>query len=281
MMARPIERHAASAPWAFRLALLPLPLLLLAALLRRYHMIELTPLFLVMAIAWLLAALALVAAVAAFRSIWWEGSQGFRLALGGAVLAALVLALPATIVVEMIRLPRLFDISTDQVDPPLFTAAPDSVTMRPLPGAAEKAEQLEAYPDIVPRHYDLSPERVFRSIEELVAARDWNVTDQRAPDSDNEVGWVEAEGATFLFALPVDVAIRIIQDDTGTLVDMRSASRLGAHDLGDNAERIRQFFADLDTSLQGVTEANDGAGAAADNDADLPPLPEPPPASGR
>ncbi|MEQ8695346.1 MAG: DUF1499 domain-containing protein [Bauldia litoralis] len=35
---------------------------------------------------------------------------------------------------------------------------------------------------------------------------------------------------------------------------MRSAARNGAHDLGANAERIRDFFRDLDASLQGISE---------------------------
>ncbi|MBN9011317.1 MAG: DUF1499 domain-containing protein [Rhizobiales bacterium] len=35
---------------------------------------------------------------------------------------------------------------------------------------------------------------------------------------------------------------------------MRSAARNGAHDLGADAARIRDFFGDLDDSLQGISE---------------------------
>jgi hypothetical protein len=35
---------------------------------------------------------------------------------------------------------------------------------------------------------------------------------------------------------------------------MRSAARNGAHDLGADADRIRDFFTDLDTALEGVSE---------------------------
>ena len=76
------------------------------------------------------------------------------------------------------------------------------------------------------------------------------------------------------FALPVDVALRLEADEDGTLVDMRSASRIGAHDLGDNAKRIRDFFADLDAALQGVTEVG---GSEPDDQQALPPLPQEPP----
>lgn len=277
MIARSPPRFAAEAPWALRFALLPLPLLILAAVFHRYQLIELTPLFVVIALAWVMAAVALFLAARAFRTIWWEGSRGLKPALAAAVLAVVVLALPAAILVEMVVLPRISDVSTDGTDPPLFTAAPDEVVMRPVPGDAEKTEQASAYPDIVPRHYPLSPERVFQSIDQLVAARGWGVTDRRAPDTDNEVGWIEATAATPGFSLPVDVVIRIVEDDRGTLVDMRSASRIGAHDLGDNARRIRGFFTDLDAALQGVTETTETAGPDAESGADLPPLPTPPP----
>jgi hypothetical protein len=33
---------------------------------------------------------------------------------------------------------------------------------------------------------------------------------------------------------------------------MRSTARNGAHDFGADAERIRKFFRDLDTALQGL-----------------------------
>ncbi|MCX5497522.1 DUF1499 domain-containing protein [Kaistia dalseonensis] len=277
MVARPTQRAARAAPWALRFALLPLPMLILAALLRRYALMEVTPLFVVLAIAWALSILALVCGVMAFRSIWIDGTTGLRPALTGVLLAIVALALPAAIVFELVSLPRLSDLSTDGTDPPLFTAAPDTVTMRPLPDARDKTLQAEAYPDIVPRHYSLSPERVFQAIATLVEARGWVVTDQRAPDSDNEVGWIEAEAHTLGFALPVDIVLRVVEDDQGTLVDMRSASRIGAHDLGDNARRIRAFFVDLDAALQGVTETNDGTDADSDTDDPLPPLPVAPP----
>jgi len=278
---------ARSAPWALRLAALPVPLVVLAALLHRYALIELTPFFLVLALAWLLAGATLVLAALALREIWIEGRTGLRPTLFAALIGVVVLALPAAIIVEMIRLPRLADISTDRTDPPLFTVAPEAITMRPLPDERARAEQASAYPDIVPRHYPLSPERVFQAIDGLVAARGWTVTDRREPDADNEVGWIEAEGTTLVFALPVDIVIRVVADDPGTLVDMRSASRIGAHDLGDNAARIRDFFAGLDAALQGVTEPNDGSDIDLDANgetpppSDLPPLPVPAPISAR
>jgi uncharacterized protein (DUF1499 family) len=284
MSARPSQRLTRSAPWALRFASLPIPLVALAAVLRHLGLIELSPFFVTLALAWALAGAALVLSALAFRSIWVNGDAGLRDALIAVFIALVVLALPAAIVFDMFRLPRLADVSTDGIDPPLFTVAPETVTMRPLPGAATKMAQGAAYPDIVPRHYPLSPERVFQSVAAIVAQKGWRVTDSRAPDTDNEVGWIEAEASTLVFVLPVDIVIRVIGDEDGTLIDMRSASRIGAHDLGDNAARIRDFFASLDAALQGVTD-DDMAGDDTDSDtpapSDLPPLPVPAPVNGR
>lgn len=283
MMRRPPQRYAPGARTALRLAMLPLPLMILAIILRQFGLLEIAPLFVTLSIAWLLAGLALVAATIALRSVWRDGDQGAGTAIGAIVLALVALVLPALVVVDLARLPRLADVSTDVIDPPLFTAAPDAVVMRPLPGEALQAAQLAAYPAIVPRHYPLSPERVYQAIESLAGARGWRITDARAPDADNEVGWIEAGATTFLLALPVDVVIRVIADGSGTLVDMRSAVRIGAHDLGDDAARIGGFFADLDTSLQGVAEPDDDARPAdmVDDAAPLPPIPERAPLSRR
>ncbi len=284
MMRRAPRHRARAADTALRLAALPIPLLIVAVLLHRASMIDLAPLLTVIGLAWLLATLALVAAVVALRSIWQQGESGGRTAAAALVIGLVVLAVPAMIVVDLVRLPRIADVSTDLVDPPLFTAAPDSIVMRPLPNEAEQAAQRAAYPEIVPRHYPQSPARVYQAVAQLVAARGWAATDQRPPDSDNEVGWIEARAATPLLALPADVVIRIIADDNGTLVDMRSASRIGAHDLGDDARRISGFLADLDTALQGVADAEDDARPEATpegSSASLPPLPPPAPVNRR
>ncbi len=56
-----------------------------------------------------------------------------------------------------------------------------------------------------------------------------------------------------LLGFPADVAIRLIDEGTSTYVDMRSASRYGGHDLGDNAARIEAFLAELDVEIAYLT----------------------------
>ena len=67
--------------------------------------------------------------------------------------------------------------------------------------------------------------------------------------------YIEALASTAIFGFPSDVVLRIVEEENGTLVDMRSNSRWGPHDLGSNAARIVEFMNDLDTALQGL---NDG-----------------------
>jgi len=271
MTARPFEREARTAPWSLRLALLPIPLLIIVVVMHRYGQIETAPLFIVIAIAWGLALLALVLGALAMRRVWIDGVTGFGPALVGSLLAVAILAVPGFLIEEMIRLPRLADISTDLDDPPAFQAT--TQLARPLPASGPDSEQARAYPDILPRHYPVSPARVYEAVLALVASRGWTVRSVTAPDAENADASIEAVAGTLVLALPADVAIRIVADDDGSLVDMRSASRIGAHDLGDNARRIRAFFNDLDAALQGVTEPVEI------DEGDMPPLPPTPPPS--
>ena len=67
-----------------------------------------------------------------------------------------------------------------------------------------------------------------------------------------EERYVEAVATSLLFGFESDLVVRLIEEEDGTLVDMRSTSRWGAHDLGSNAQRVIDFMNDLDLSLQGL-----------------------------
>ena len=54
---------------------------------------------------------------------------------------------------------------------------------------------------------------------------------------------------TLIFGFQSDVVIRVVEDGDGALVDMRSVSRFGVHDLGDNAARLDGFLGELDDRL--------------------------------
>lgn len=73
-------------------------------------------------------------------------------------------------------------------------------------------------------------------------------------DSEGElnVTYLEAVATSFIMRFPDDVVVRIVDEDGDALVDMRSSSRWGVHDLGGNAARIASFMRDLDKALAGV-----------------------------
>ena len=122
------------------------------------------------------------------------------------------------------------------------------------PTRTEAELQLEGYPDIVPRHYPVGTARVFEDALAIAEKSGWTMLGSQKPEEPENVGRIEAFDTTILFGFRQDIVIRIVPDGEGALVDMRSAARNGAHDLGANAERIRTFFAELDASLQGITE---------------------------
>ena len=149
-----------------------------------------------------------------------------------------------------VTLPPLHDISTDTDNPPALP-----VLDPPLPGAnapavfdaAMAALQHGGYPDVVGRRYPAAPDRVQAAVETVIASRHWAV----APTRGGEGGpiLVEAEGVTTVLGFPFAVAIRIGDDGDTTVVDMRSASRFGRYDFGDNARRITAFLIELDAEV--------------------------------
>ena len=64
--------------------------------------------------------------------------------------------------------------------------------------------------------------------------------------SDADSGRIEATATTLLFGFRDDVVVRIVENEAGGVsIDMRSKSRVGKSDLGQNAKRIRQFMENL------------------------------------
>jgi hypothetical protein len=252
------ERRSLLAVWAQRFSLLAVPVLIIAAFGHRAGMMDATPTYATMALGFSLAALGVIAAIAAFEGIWRDGRKGIGPALRGLLLGLLILVVPVVGAWKLVTHPRLTDISTDLDDPPEFLLAlsnrpADAAPLEP-PDEAEAELQQEGYPDIVPRHYPVGTARVFEDALAIAEKSGWTMLGSQKPEEPENVGRIEAFDTTILFGFRQDIVISIVPDGEGALVDMRSAARNGAHDLGANAERIRTFFAELDGSLQGITE---------------------------
>jgi uncharacterized protein (DUF1499 family) len=102
------------------------------------------------------------------------------------------------------------------------------------------------YPDIVPRVYRADADRVFDAVLHAVHRLPrWSLVAYRPETSE-----VHAEARTRLLKFVDDVLIRIVRRDDGMAVEVRSASRVGRSDFGQNARNIRAFFDALDKEMQ-------------------------------
>jgi len=101
------------------------------------------------------------------------------------------------------------------------------------------------YPDILPRRVAAPPGRVFDAAMHTV-----NRLPRWSMVSYNEgTGQIRAEATTRLLRFVDDVTIRVEPDGDRALVHVRSASRVGKGDFGQNARNIRAFLSELDRQL--------------------------------
>ncbi len=142
--------------------------------------------------------------------------------------------------------PAIHDISTDTVTPPGYVEAAAIRRELKAPNGLEysaevAAQQLAAYPDVVPLFLAASPDDAYSKAVSLVRARGWEVV------ATDDVGRrIEATDTTYFFGFKDDVAIRVSTiPDGSSRVDVRSVSRVGRSDIGTNARRVRALLADL------------------------------------
>jgi uncharacterized protein (DUF1499 family) len=145
--------------------------------------------------------------------------------------------------------PPIHDITTDTVNPPPFVAIAPLRVDAPNPpeysGPETAALQRQAFPDIGPLRTSAPAAEVFARAREVVADSGWTLVEASEAD-----GRIEATAETPWVRFKDDVVIRITSEADGqTRVDVRSKSRMGRGDMGQNAKRVRGFLADLKARL--------------------------------
>jgi uncharacterized protein (DUF1499 family) len=169
--------------------------------------------------------------------------RGRAVAAVASVLGVLVAAPPLVMVYQAQRLPNIHDISTDTNDPPSF------VDVLPLRQGARNAvdyepetaiQQRRGYPDIAPLRLALPPAEAFERAERAARAMGWQIVAAK-PDALR----IEATDTTLMFGFKDDIVIRIRPQAQGSVVDVRSLSRIGGSDIGANARRVRAFLSKL------------------------------------
>ena len=84
--------------------------------------------------------------------------------------------------------------------------------------------------------------------------RKWTIGDARSPTTARRDGVIEAVARTPIMGFRDDVVIRVTPMGPGTRIDVRSASRVGSHDFGANASRIKSLLEDLDDVVGSAPE---------------------------
>jgi hypothetical protein len=149
--------------------------------------------------------------------------------------------------------PAIHDVATNLDDLPQFATLPkrkDSLETVPdtfpelkgqPPEVRWKALHRRAYGDIKTVRLPTPPAETIARAQRLAEQRGWEIA-----KADPAAGTLEATDTTTFFRFKDDVVVRVRPaPGGGSLVDMRSVSRVGVSDVGVNAERIRSFLEDL------------------------------------
>lgn len=191
-----------------------------------------------------IAALVLLAIQLLFR----RNTASLGSALASAVLAVTAIAIPLGMMNTAKNVPPIHDISTDLVNPPEFVAIAPLRADAPNPVAyagAEVAEQQRtAYPDLQTLTYTQSKSELIEASNQAIENLGWELV-----NTDVDKGIIEATETTAWFGFKDDVIIRVTDNDSECLVDIRSKSRVGQSDLGKNAARIHSFIEELNSVL--------------------------------
>jgi hypothetical protein len=243
----PVSRAAV---WSRRLAWFSLAVLLLAVLAFRAGEPSIEGLAPIAA-AYGFVVLALLLACAAFARIWQAGHRGVGMAAGAFLLALVLLAPAGYAGFRFATLPALGDVSTDIDDPPAFSRSQAALNARkgripPDVSAEQRRVQRQAYPKAVPIVLEIPAEMAFDIARRAAVALGWQVLEASRPGGRSGAGRIEAVAVGRILRFSEDITIRVRPRVDGSRIDIRSASRIGSHDLGVNAARIAAFTEEVD-----------------------------------
>lgn len=190
---------------------------------------------------------------------WRERKSGVKgnrlLRWTGFAIALLYAGYLTNFVITAKSLPAIHDISTDLADPPQFTQlvlrtdnldnvpGNDDPTMKAMtPQQRWILLHQKAYGDIRSVRINKPVVTVMDKAQRLAKARGWEIA-----VADAVSGHMEATVTSRFFGFKDDIVLRVraAESGNGSIVDMRSVSRVGQSDLGVNAKRVRKFLSDL------------------------------------
>lgn len=118
---------------------------------------------------------------------------------------AAILAYPAYLIYQYRKLPRIYDVTTDAIDPPRFEALArlrtgEGTNPAAYAGLYSAERQRAAYPDIETVELETPVDRAYELTLRLVNRRKWLVIDARAPQPPRRIGRIEAVARTPIMA---------------------------------------------------------------------------------
>ncbi len=177
----------------------------------------------------------------------------------GLLVSALAIFVPAAAMVhgknisaKVQKLPFIHDVTTDTQNVPMFTQAildlrakTEGVNPVTYKGKKDSRDnelysvlQTRAFPAIRPLVLSGMPEQIYGQALTIAKQSGWKIHTE-----DVDKGIIEATATTFWYGFKDDIIIRIRPaEGGGSIVDMRSISRIGGSDIGANAARIKKFI---------------------------------------
>jgi hypothetical protein len=196
--------------------------------------------------------------------------RGWRAALIAILIPALGLGYLAWVRDKSADIPPIHDVSTRPADPPVFSPAmlakrAESSDTNPVVSLTVPVSTLEkyqgerfadmgdrtlgeiaaeAYPAVRPLTTPAAPDVAFAAALAEARAQGWDIITE-----DATARTLDATATTFWFGFKDDVAVRVRAEGAGSVIDVRSTSRVGLSDLGANAARIESYLAAVEGRL--------------------------------
>lgn len=251
------------ARWSSRIALFATSLLLVGVALHWIASFPTPVAINLFAIALLTGLLAMLIGTVALAQIWRRGYGGARSAALGVLLPLAFLAWPLTYLPAFFKQPPLNDITTDLASPPAFNvlARKRGGVANPAAYPGERFAELQrtAYPELHSLALDRSADEAFELVEETARKLKWRPAASDPPTlRPVKDGILEATDRTMLLGFPDDIVVRVEGSALRSRVDIRSASRYGMFDFGQNASRVRRFYSELQARVDNTAPATAG-----------------------
>lgn len=197
-----------------------------------------------------LAALAIVAALVGLIISIWAGS--WKRALTALVVGILTMGAFIMIGGEAKKAPPIHDVATDWTNPMIFSdkvmqargpganpVAPHPMAMAgPMAGKSIADINAKTCPGAKPVILAKSPEDAYAAARAALTADGLKIV-----TDDPAAGRLEATATSFWYGFKDDVMALVRPNDEGARIDLRSVSRVGLSDLGQNCKRVTRLVA--------------------------------------